>query len=352
MLASRWLLGPLAIIAVVGLACAPTTRTYESTGGAGGNAEGGGGSSSSGVCTPAGAEDCFNGADDDCNGKTDCEDPACDAVAVCEPLALAAPSGVVVSEAEACPDGYTADEQLIHRKLEDGGCAGCDCKVPTPTCTGDVWYFESAGACSLGTSVSGGTYAGNYGAMCSPNPINSSGSSFVFGVRTSAWKIQETCTPSGTATPVPAAWGTTMKFCRADAEGKGCGAGSTCVKKTAATAQHCALAAGSSSCTGFATTQSDWYTGFTDSRTCGACDCKASGGSCAPVQLAVGSDYACYPTPVVNQSSKQCFTDKPNGIYSPPVQLVNKGKIGTCTTSAPVVGSLDPTGQSTLCCQP
>lgn len=355
MLASRWLLVPFALITVVGLACAPTTRTYENTGGqgSGGNAEGGGGSSSSGPCTPSGAEDCFNGDDDDCNGKTDCEDPACNDTAVCEPLALAAASGVVVAEADACPDGYTADEQVIHRKLADGGCAGCACDVPTPTCTGDVWYYESINACSLGTNTSGGKFAGNYGEACSPNPINSGGGGlgFVFGVRTGAWKIQETCLAGGTASPVPATWGTTLKFCRANAEGKGCGAGNTCVKKTA-TAPHCALAAGTSSCAGFGMAQSDWYTGFTDSRACGACGCKASGGSCDPVQLAVGSDYACYPTPVVNQASKQCFTNQPNGVYSPPVQLVNKAKAGTCTTGAPVMGSLDPTGQSTLCCQP
>src|SRR5512132_1121400 len=127
MLASRWLLGSFAITTVVGLACAPTTRTYENTGG-------------NGVCAPGVVEDCFNGADDDCNGETDCEDPACTDIAVCEPLALAAPSGVLVSEAEACPDGYTADEQVIHRELDDGGgCAGCDCQVGSPTCTGDVW---------------------------------------------------------------------------------------------------------------------------------------------------------------------------------------------------------------------
>lgn len=348
MLASRWLLGSFAIITVVGLACAPTTRTYENTGGqgAGGNAQGGGG-----PCTKGGVEDCFNGADDDCNGETDCEDAACTDVAVCEPLALAASSGVVVGETEACPDGYTADEQLIHRKLADGGCAGCGCNVPTPTCTGDVWYYDSVNACSLGTNTSGGKFAGNYGDMCSPNPINSGGGSFVFGVRTGAWKIKETCDASGAATVVPASWGTTLKFCRANAEGKGCSAGSTCVKKTAS-APHCALAAGTSSCSGFGMVQSDWYTGFTDSRSCGACGCTVSGGSCDPVLLAVGSDYACYPTPVVKQSSKQCFTNQPKGVYSPPVQLVNKAAIGTCTSGAPVTGSLDPTGQSTLCCQP
>src|SRR5437660_588545 len=30
-----------------------------------------------GNCTPTGAESCFNGIDDDCNGHIDCDDPAC-----------------------------------------------------------------------------------------------------------------------------------------------------------------------------------------------------------------------------------------------------------------------------------
>lgn len=341
--ARRLLLGPCALLAFVGLACAPTTRDFENAGGAGG------GSSTSGPCAVGSIEDCFNGLDDDCNGKADCEDPSCTDVAVCEPVALAASNGVLVGEAEACPDGFTGDEQIIHRKLEDTGCAGCDCKLFAPTCTADVWYYDTTSSCSADTNLKSGISAGTFGTTCS-SPINSgSSNNFVLGVRTGPFKIEQSCSPGGQATPAAPTWGETMKFCRANAEGKGCSAGNTCVPK-AASAPHCALAAGTSSCTGFGTAESDWYTGFSDARACGACGCEASGGSCDTMKLAVGSDYACPGTHSLDPGTKECFSG--TGIYSPPVQLVGKPTVGTCSGSAKTTGSLTPTGQLTLCCQP
>lgn len=345
-------------VAVAGLACSPVTRTYEGVGGQGGGGTGGevggasstasssptSGSSSSGMC--AGTEDCFNGVDDDCNGTTDCEDAACGGVAVCAPELDGAPSGVVVPGTDACPGGYTAKEQIIHRGLVDGGCTGCLCKVQSPVCTGDVWYYPTSAECTGSIGLTGGKLAGNFDAACSPNPISSSQ---IYGVRTSAWKMKESCATGGAPMLAPAAWGETMKFCQADKVGKGCSVGNTCVPSVAA-APHCALAAGSSACGGFATSQSDWYTGVTDTRACGACGCSASGGSCGPVVLNVGSDYTCGANAVVGESAKQCFSG--SGIYAPPVQLAGKPKLGTCTPDAAVTGSLDGIGQSTLCCQP
>jgi hypothetical protein len=337
------LLGPFALLAFVGLACAPTTRDFGSTGGQGG------GASTSGPCAAGTLEDCFNGLDDDCNGKADCEDPACSDAAVCEPAALAASSGVVVGEGEACPEGFTADEQLIHRKLQDTGCAGCDCKLFAPTCTADVWYYDASSTCASDTTLKGGISAGNFGTTCS-SPINAGNSnSYVLGVRTGLWKMEQSCSPDGAATPAAPAWGETMKFCRANAEGKGCSAGNTCVPKTAA-APHCALATGTSTCNGFGTAESDWYTGFSDTRACGACECQASGGSCDDLLLAVGSDYSCSATHNLKQGTKECFSG--TGVYSPPVQLAGKAAVGKCDTSAKVTGNLAPTGQLTLCCQP
>ena len=54
-----------------------------------------GGAGKSGTCVPTGAENCFNGVDDDCNGHVDCDDPACGSgVAQCVALdPTAAPIG-------------------------------------------------------------------------------------------------------------------------------------------------------------------------------------------------------------------------------------------------------------------
>lgn len=350
MLDIRLVAAPFALFLVVGLACTPRTRIYENTGGQGGEGAGAGGSmsspsSSSGACVASGDEDCFNGLDDDCNGRTDCEDTVCTAVAVCEPLPEKAASGVIVLEADACPAGFTADEQVIYRGLQDGGCTGCGCTTGPTSCTGNVWYYKDAMACSADTNQIGGTPVGNFGFTCDSNPIVGG---FIYGARTSIWKGSPSCTANGTATLAPAAWSQTRKFCRANAEGKGCGAGNTCVPKQT-TAPHCALAVGSGQCDGFGMSQDDWYTGFTDTRACGACGCTASGGGCKGVQLAVGSDYSCINKALVNETSKQCFSA---GIYSPPVHLVGNPMLGSCTADASANGSLAPTGQSTLCCQP
>jgi hypothetical protein len=354
MLDSRWVAGPFAFFLVLGLACTPKTRTYENTGGqggegAGGNTGGGGSmsspSSSSGACVPSGAEDCFNGLDDDCNGMTDCEDAVCTDVAVCEPLPANAASGVIVLEADPCPAGFTADERIIHHGLQDGGCTGCGCTTGPTSCSGEVWYYKDAAACSGDVAQVGGTAAGSFGFTCDSNPITGG---FVYGARASAWKVSQTCNANGAPTLAPPAWNQTRKFCRADAEGKGCGAGNTCVPKQT-TAPHCALAEGSGLCNGFGMSQSDWYTGFTDTRVCGACGCTATGGGCKGVQLAVGSDYSCINKALVNESTKQCF---PNGIYAPPVHLTGNPTLGSCTADGGVKGSLIPTEQLTLCCNP
>ena len=343
--------GPFAFFLVLGLACTPKIRTYETTGGQGGDGAGGDGgsasgpSSSSGPCVPSGVEDCFNGLDDDCNGQTDCEDKACAPVAVCEPLPKNGASGVVVAEADACPAGFTAEEKVIYHGLQDGGCAGCGCTTGQTTCTGDVWYYKDAASCAADTTKTGGTIAGNYGFTCDSNPIVGT---TIFGARTSDWKVTQSCNASGSATLAPSAWSETQKFCRIDAEGKGCSVGNTCVPKES-TAPRCALAPGSGACAGFGTAQNDWYTGLTDTRACGACGCTASGGGCKGIVLTVGSDYSCSNNAQVTELSKTCFA---NGIYSPPVHLSGNPKIGTCVAEASVTGSLDPTGQSTLCCQP
>lgn len=360
LVASRGLVGAFALLSCIGLACAPVTRTYDNLGGASGQGAGGdpgvggapsssptstsaSGSNSSGMC--AAVEDCFNGVDDDCNGATDCEDPACGVVAVCEPQADTAQNGVVVGGGEACPAGYTAGEQIINRNLVDGGCTGCACMLKGATCTGNVWYYPSAAACTGDALNTGGMPAGNFGFACDSTPISSGQT---YGARTSTWKAQNLCTGRGAATAAPVTWGETMKFCAASKVGKGCSAGNVCVPNIKA-APHCALASGSATCGAFKSAQSDWYTGFTDGRTCGACGCIASGVDCTGVTLEVGSDYSCINAAVVPEKTKKCFSG--SGIYAPPVHLVGAPNQGTCEGVAPVTGSLDPTGQATLCCQ-
>src|SRR6185295_8608407 len=101
---------------------------------------------------------------------------------------------------------------------------GCSC-TPKPTdCTADVWYYPLAADCTNDTTLTGGVYAGNFGFMCSGNPVNSGSLNFN-GARVSSFKVIQSCTAAGTAAAPSAGWDPPLKFCRADGVGKGCGAG-------------------------------------------------------------------------------------------------------------------------------
>ena len=141
-----------------------------------------------------------------------------------------------------------------------------------------------------------------------------------------------------------------MKFCRASSVGGGCGEGEVCVPRQPAAAQ-CALADGEVDCAGYASGETDWYTGVgDDTRSCGACSCTATGGGCDGVAVLVGTDYTCDSGPGnVADESQSCFGQT----YSPPVELVGDVAQPTdCVAEAPTSGEAAPSGQQTLCCGP
>lgn len=291
-------------------------------------------------------ESCFDGVDNDCNGQTDCADAACTPGAVCVDAPASSKLGVMVSNDTPCPEGFTGEELFVYRGITGGGgCAGCSC-TPKPTdCTADLWYYTTPASCTNDVNQVNGTYAGEIGFACTPNPVNNGGLNFE-GARVGPWKVNQSCSVDGVAAPEPASWKETRKFCRATGVGAGCPAGKACVPP-ADPVNQCALVSGSAVCEGYAFQQNDWFTGYSDTRSCGACSCKASGGDCNNVTLYIGSDYACdtgVDTPI-NEGGKVC-----KSIYSPPARLKGTPNESVCTLDTPFTGTLDPTGQSTVCC--
>ncbi|HTN86228.1 MAG TPA: hypothetical protein VL242_21155 [Sorangium sp.] len=344
--------GP-AIAALVSLsACSVQERNFAGAGGSGGG-DGAGttehSSASAGTSTSATTgctqvEDCFNGADDDCDDAVDCADSDCAEGAVC----LKAPTnfelGVVVDAAEPCPDGFTAKETLLFRGLSGSGCEGCGC-TPNPTdCAADLYLYADASQCEADEGGTRGTLAKRVGFTCDSVPINNG---FVNwgGVRAGPFDVIQSCTATGTAIPAPATWAESRKFCHASAgAGAGCGAGEACVPRQAP-AEQCALVSGSATCSGYARRESDWFRGYNDTRTCSSCSCTASGGDCNYVSVELGNDYSCIDHARIQQGGRYC-----EYAYSPPAHLVGNPTNSTCTSRTTLSGSLDPTGQSTLCC--
>lgn len=302
------------------------------------------GGSSGGTSGCAVTEDCFNGVDDDCDDAVDCADSDCTEGSLCVKAPRNVEVGVVVDENEQCPEGFTASETLIYRGLSGGGCEGCSC-TPNPTeCLADLYLYSARGECEADTGQTGGYHAKEIGLVCDGQPING-GFPQWYGVRAGTFEVIQSCTPSGTAIPAPATWATSKKFCRATRTGAGCSAGEVCVARQAPQVQ-CTLVSGSATCDGYGRREADWFQGYLDTRTCSSCACTATGGNCNNVDVYLGHDYDCNTNAArIKQGERFC-----GYAYAPPAYLVGTPTPSTCTSRTNLSGSLDPTGQSTLCC--
>jgi hypothetical protein len=306
------------------------------------------------IVQPISLELCLDGLDneDAVDGLVDCEDPKCGDLTTCVPTDTPEAAGIVVDENEACPEGFQGGEELIHRGLKPGTCEGCGCEVGDTTCIGKLWLYADTNECYGDTGLSNGTLVGvDITSTCSTNPIYYQ---YPGGVRADITG-QGTCTASGAGTPSAPEWQETVKFCRASPAGNGCAAAHACVPKAPTASAQCVLVEGAAACDGFASAESDWYTGVEDLRSCGACFCTAVGGDCSQVQVEIGSDYSCDEGGVgfgqlVSDNDTLCWQQAP---YSPKARLVGAPTPAAgCTAAATPVGTLTPTGQQTLCCAP
>jgi hypothetical protein len=325
-----------------------------STVGSGGRATGSGGAVGSGgaggaTCVPAGPESCFNNVDDDCDGRVDCADTDCaPPVAQCVALdPVGGAVGVSAGTAAACPTGYEGATSLMNN-LVPRGCSGCSCAPYTVTCSATLAGFTTRTSCLVAGSP--GTAAGvlsSTAACTKPNWTTDVGGSLA-GVRIGPFTPSAgSCTPSGTATPMPPDWGQMNRFCAVSRIGGGCSAGSACVPSVPG-AQHCQLFDGLRSCPA-GLQRTEWYTGHQGTQSCGACTCgPGSGTACSSLRIGVGSDYTCSGVATVESSGgTHCF---PSTVYQPGVQFSGAPPRETCTPASTASGSPTPTGPKTVCC--
>jgi hypothetical protein len=297
-------------------------------------------------CVPKGAEQCWNGMDDDCNGQTDCADAACKPGASCAPAGSSV--GVLVPVATPCPQGFDSGEMTLHQGLTDNGCSGCSCQTTPTQCAPRVYYYSNASLCNLDVTMpfSGGTLLNTIPTYtCSSSPIGSSQ-----GMDTPvAWRVTMgvavgTCNAGGAATPLPPTWSTSMKLCTTLSSGGGCDAGFVCVPKVSG-AKACAQKS-AVSCPASAP-QETWERSFKDNRSCGNCTCTTSGGDCNNVQVQLGHDWSCGSIDgSLHGGEKSCSIST----YAPPAILAGLPTNATCMASALVNGALAATSPLDLCC--
>ncbi len=280
-------------IAAGGASCGTEfTSTGGGGGGTGGDVSGSGSTSSSGSTSTSsssssgssGSEDCFDGVDNDDDGKVDCADPDCDPVAVCVPDpggGWAGPNAGTVTTPGVeipCPGGWPTKEVTLPAgtlKFDPAGC-GCECGPIQDACNGKATVVPFLQGCiSPGAqgvlAPAGQCQAANgpilaLGAAANgPLPDPSAG-----------------CAPMRSV-DIGEVMGTqTATFCSAPdtlVQG-GCSAGNLCAPKAAAPYKICIAGPGPDACPSGYTQEAVVYPDITDTRDCSDCQCQPQGVSC------------------------------------------------------------------------
>ena len=224
------------------------------------------------------AEFCYNGADDDCDGRIDCADADCMPSTQCVALdAAGARIGLMMAATATCPPNYT-DMTALYQTLSGGACTGCSCRPPTLLVVQRHDCLLRAPRPIVRSASNPGTSEGIVELDPGVHDAELGGQQLgqVYGIQAGAFQptLTGSCVPQGTPTPGAAGWATSGRFCAATMVGAGCATGQICVPNVPPTPSKCVMWEGLHTCQA-ATTTTYWNTGFTDTRTCGACTCGA-----------------------------------------------------------------------------
>jgi hypothetical protein len=300
-------------------------------------------------CKPTGDEICDDGIDNDCDGRTDCQDRACTFGGFsCQDLASDwTPVAFAAGDRPGCRSG----EQATDLKVAAGdGTAACTC-----SCT------------SAGTSCAAGSYTlstANDGA-CSVTPATkdipaSSGNCAAIGSTlavSARAKIDPPATPASCNAVQGVAGGLADgRMCQAARFGKGCGGNQVCAPKPMNGLGSCVTKPGKNACPFGFSKRVTAGTGATDTRSCNGCQCgvpsPCTGGSVSlfdnsqcktngNFQGAVGIGSSCNQLNPDNGFTATHFTSTPP----------TGGGCGTPTAQAMPTGTVAFADERTVCCR-
>ena len=292
------------------------------------------------VCQ-ASETDCTDGIDNDCNGKTDCQEPSCtgNGYDCTQEVANAQFGWYAATSKPACP-GTSVSTDLVTAITPSASTCACSCTATT-TCpaTASVDNDEN-GSCTTINNTR-------------PLTLDNACHAASFDVQVAAKSAPLAATNScSSKSALPSLTTTTGRICKSQLPkgGGGCGVGLACLPvKPVASFKACMIMPSSGVCPSAWPNPSTVGTAVSDTRTCGACGCAATGscsgtasfytgGACASLvaSVALGGCAATGVGPTTVGSYKATTTSNP-----------------ACTNNSPttaVSGSASLGGQLSLCC--
>jgi len=222
-----------------------------------------------GPCVKTGAEVCDDGIDNDCNGKTDCADDACQARYRCVDRApddwqLTA---FAQSSRPDCPDGFGDRTDVRAVRAGSGGCA-CDCG-------GASACDPNAIVAGIGDDPSCAVITKTFDARSECQRLDGaglqvSGNAFVKATAGTAASCKGSA--NGSVAEVADA-----RTCAVRRTGGGCDGGKVCARRTSDGYSVCVAKDGNQSCpVNFPTSVRAGTNVQQDSRSCGACTCMTA----------------------------------------------------------------------------
>jgi hypothetical protein len=301
------------------------------------------------ACVPAGAEDCTNGVDDDCNGLTDCADPACTQMgfACVDP----APGGwayvaLATSDQPGCSSPFTQTRNVDVDPSDGPAQCSCTCEVGAPpTCgTSVAAHYGNTATCPNAFP----TFTTDGGCTNQPLVVQP------FAEVAVPAATGGSCAPNVTSS-LPSTGATQGQVCSGvSAFGGGCTGLQVCAAAPGSF-DACVAHSGQQSCPSGSYTQQHFVGTINDSRGCGTCNCGGTPTGCSLTWTFYASpNCAGSSLPIVADNSCYQLTPAPMALAYPSYRAtVSAGDAGC----APPPQQPQPTGgvtldnEYTVCCQ-
>lgn len=360
-------LGGVGVVAGALLAqgCFALDWDFNGAPGAGGS---GGDAASSGSGSPSGSssgaplnENCWNGVDDDSDGRVDCGDGDCNNLYEC---VAAVPAGwypfwvieTVYQDPNktVCPDGPEATVWFAE-PAKTTTCSTCTCSFGGATCSAPKFqcdYYNPSGCVGANVQYQSST------TNCYNLPSVPSGGNFGSCKITAPPVVLNAGTCSGTSSSVtgPAKFGKELHLCQVPGvHDGGCSFGDACAPKkpgSLSNARTCIVHAGGPICPKGWNKSTDYaFEDGADGRTCSNCGCNASTVTCSGGMVKIYVENGCGVLDKTLDTLNVCVNNVSTDASSGSADFVlGTPNAGTCTQATPS-GSVQTIGEHTICCR-